>query len=404
MTTPTVDLTDVGAFVSERHHAMLAWLRTNDPVHWHRVGDRTGFWALTRHDDVTAAYLDSKAFSSRGAMLGGSYRSATDSASGRMLVASDPPRHRLLRKLVHRVFVQEFVSRIETRVDSLVGTAFDAALAAGGCDFATDIAPEMPAGALMEIMGVSHAEAHELIGLTRRMIGYRDPNIEDTADDERVRLAMIQAELMEFFADIVARRRVAPGDDLASVLVGARLNGRPLDDDDIIYNCLNVAVGGNETTAFSATTGVLALIENPDQHAALRTGAVGLDLAIDEVLRWSTVNAYVLRVAAQDVELHGRTIRRGDSVTLWNASANRDERQFADPDRFLVDRAPNRHVAYGAGIHRCIGSAVAHAELPTVFRRLADHRVRLGLAGEVVRLRSNFIQGITSLPIHLAAA
>jgi cytochrome P450 len=406
---PVIDLTDVDAFVTGRHYEMLAWLRDNDPVHWH-----DGFWAVTGYRDIVTAYNDHSSFSSVGGpMLGGSFTTGTDTAvidtaaidpaANKMLVASDPPRHRMLRQMMHTVFSAEFVQRVADEVTTGVDLVIDRALADGGCDFATDVAPELPARALMAMAGVSRQDAGYLIGMTRRMIGFRDPNWVDTSDDERMRLAMIQAEIFEFFADILADRRRNPREDLVSVLAAAKVNGRPLSEEDILYNCMNVAVGGNETSSYSAVAGVLALVENPEQHQRLLDDRGVLDLAVNEILRWATSNAYVLRVATQDVRIGDKLIRAGQPVTLWNVSANRDAAQFTDPDRFVLDRSPNRHIAYGVGIHRCIGSVVAQVELPILFRRLAERRVRFTLDGPVVRLRSNFIQGITRLPVKMAA-
>lgn len=405
MSALTIDLTDVDAFVAQRHHEMFAWLRGNDPVYWHPTSDDAGFWALTRYEDVSAAYLDHSVLSSAGGpMLGGSFLSdETDTAANRMLVASDPPRHRMLRQLLHKVFGPEFVRRVSAQVEETVNSAVDRALADGGCDFATDIAPELPAGALMAMVGVSREQAHELINMTRRMIGFRDPGWVDTSDDERLRLAVIQAEIFEFFAALLRQRRRNPGDDLVSVLAQAEVNGRRLPDDDILYNCMNVAVGGNETSSYTAVAGVLALIENPDQHRLLKADIGLIDSAVNEILRWGTTNAYVLRMPTQDVDIKGRCIRAGEPVTLWNASANRDENQFAEPNRFLVSRSPNRHITYGIGIHRCIGSVVAQVELSILFRRLVQDRVGFDVIGDVTRLRSNFIQGITSLPLQMKA-
>nr|AKA59441.1 cytochrome P450 hydroxylase [uncultured bacterium AR_412] len=398
MSAPVIDLTDVDAFVDGSHHSMFAWLRANDPVHWHGH-----FWALTGYRDIVSVYNDHTSFSSVGGpMLGGSFSSGeVDTAANKMLVASDPPRHRMLRQVMHTVFGTEFVQRIAREVAAGVDEVIDRALADGGCDFATDIAPELPARALMAMAGVSRDEAGYLIGLTRRMIGFRDPNWVDTSDDERLRLAMIQAEIFEFFADILAAKRRSPGRDLVSVLASAKVNGRPLAEEDILYNCMNVAVGGNETSSYTAVAGVLALIENPTQHQRLLDDPAVLDSAVNEILRWATSNAYVLRMATRDVPIGGKVIRAGQPVTLWNVSANRDPSQFPEPDRFLIDRSPNRHIAYGVGIHRCIGSVVAQVELPILFRRLAERRIKFTVDGPVTRLRSNFIQGITRLPVTM---
>lgn len=406
MSAVTIDLTDIDSFVAGRHHGMFAWLRAHAPVQWHPTADGGGFWALARHHDISAAYLDHATFSSAGGpMLGGSFQSGeADTAANRMLVAADPPRHRMLRQVLHRAFGPEFVDRVARQVTVLVDAAVDRALAEGGCDFATDIAPELPAGALMAMVGVSRDDARALIGMTRRMIGFRDRNVVDTAGDERLRLAVIQSEIFEFFADILRDRRRTPGADLVSILASAEVNGRRLPEEDVLYNCMNVAVGGNETSSYTAVAGVLALIEHPEQHRRLLADPGLLDSAVNEILRWATTNAYVLRVPTRDVQVGDALIRAGVPVTLWNVSANRDERQFAEPYQFRLDRSPNRHLTYGAGIHRCLGAVVAQVELPILFRRLATSRVRFRLNGEITRLRSNFIQGITGLPVRMEVA
>lgn len=399
----TIDLTEVDMFVGQRHHMAFRHLREHDPVYWNDLPDGGGFWALTKYDDVVAAYHDHRTFSSAGgAMLGGSYRSEADTAANRMMVASDPPRHRLIRQQMHRVFGPEFVARINFRIEGLVDRALDRALADGGCDFATDIAPELPAGALMEIMGVSHEQARELIALTRKMIGFRDPFYVDVNSNERLRLAAIQTEIFEYFSDLLRAAADASRDDLPGILTRAEINGRRLTEEEILYNCMNVAVGGNETSSYSACAGIMTLDENAEEYRRLLNDPGLVGPAVGEILRWSSTNAYVQRVATRNTEISGKLIHRGDSVTLWNVSANRDETQFPDACRFDITRNPNRHLSFGSGIHRCVGATVANAELPIMFGKIASRGIRFRTAGRVTRLRSNFIQGITSLPMEAA--
>lgn len=402
MTSVAIDLTDVDAFVRGEHHAMFEWLRQHDPVYWHPLPDGGGFWALTRYEDVQATYLDSARFkSSGGAMLGGSYRNESDTAGGRMLVSTDPPRHRLLRQLIHRAFSPEAIEAMAARVRTLVDAAVDQAVRDGGCDFAVSIAPELPAGVLMEMFDIGHTDARALVDLTRRMIGFRDPAFVDLVGEPRVRLAAIQSEIFELLLDLVELRRKRPGTDLVSMLLAARLNDRNLPEEDVLHNCMNVAVGGDETTSHAASSGIIAFIDHPGEYRRLVESPNLLETAINEILRWSSTNAYVLRIAAEDHEIGGRTIRRGDSVTLWNVSANRDAEQFDRPDVFDVSRTPNRHLSYGSGIHRCIGAGLAHVELTILLERLVRDDLRFELAGDVRMVRSNFILGVSSLPVSV---
>jgi cytochrome P450 len=398
-----VDLTDVDLFVRGGHLDAFRHLREHDPVYWNEGADGSRFWALTKYDDVQWAYREHELFSSsRGAVVGGSFQSSDDTAAGRMLVVADLPRHRLLKQVIHPALAHSVVEAVTAQVSTLVDRAVERMLADGGADFAVDVATELPAGALMVIMGIGRDEAHELIRLTRRMVGYRDEVFVDTGTDAGLRLAWLQAEVFDFFEDLLALRRRQPGDDFVSLLARARINDRPMSTEDILYNCMNMAVGGNETSSYTACTGLLALMEHPDQYDRLLADPGLLGTALDEILRWSSTNAYVQRMAKRDVERRGRLIRAGDSVTLWNVSANRDEEQYPDGDRFDVGRTPNRHLTYGSGIHRCIGAPVAQAELSLLFRRLLAAGVRCEPAGPARRLRSNFILGITSLPVRIA--
>ena len=398
-TTTAVDLTDVDRFVQGEHHRLLAQLRDQDDLHWNSL-DNGGFWALTRYDEVAAAYTDPATFSSMGgAMLGGSFRNEVDTAAGRMLVASDPPRHRLLRQQMHALFAPPVVDRARAQIDTLLARAFDRMIDDGGGDFAEDIAVELPAGALMAMLDVGHDDALRLVRLTRRMIGFRDPLYGAQGGDERTHLAAIQGEIFSFFQDLVDDRRGGDGQDMVSVLLRARINGRPLPDEDVLYNCMNVAVGGNETSSYSACAGMEALMAHPDQYDRfLDRGAVTEPL-IDEVLRWASTNAYVQRIALRHVRVRNQIIEPGDVVTLWNVSANRDAAQFPAPEAFDIDRTPNRHLTFGNGVHRCIGAALGRTELEAVFGHIAQNGIRLVSTGPSVRLRSNFILGTTRMPV-----
>ncbi len=404
---PAIDLTVVDPFAAGEYHDLFTYLRTHAPVYWNPVPGGDGFWALTRHRDVAAAYNDhANLSSSGGAMLGGSLHSDVDTASGRMLVASDLPRHRMLRQVMHRVFAAEVMERVRTRVRVLVDRAVGDLLANGGCDFATDIALELPRGAVMAIMDVGYEEAAHLVDLTRRMIGYRDPRFgassADSVRDQRLRLGVVQAEIFEFFADLVRDRAATPGPDLMGILLTAEVNGNQLSEEDILYNCMNVAVGGNETSSYTACAGMAELATEPAHLARLAEQPELVDSAVGEMVRWSSTNAYVQRVALRDTVIGDQLIGAGQIVTLWNVSANYDEEQFPNAHTFDLARSPNRHLSYGSGLHRCIGASFAQVELSVLLERLVAAGVEFELAGPVRRLWSNFILGITELPLAVS--
>ncbi|MCP2243413.1 cytochrome P450 [Lentzea aerocolonigenes] len=399
----TVDVTDHDVFEHGDPHAMWAQLRREAPVHWNPTADG-GFWAVTRYADVLAAYRDDGSFSSaHGAILGGSYRSEVDTASNRMLVSADPPHHTALRRRMKQVFSREMSQRVKTIVRSRVTDALGRFVTDGGGDFAVDVALELPAGALMAFFEIGYSDARRLLDLTRAMIGFQDPGYADLTRDRAMRLAETQMDIFDYFSDLVDERRGRPGTDAVSILMGARDGGKPLDEESLLYNLMNLAVGGNETTPHSASIGALALIEDPAQWDLLVSRPDVVSTGVEEVLRWASTNAYVQRVVTKPVVLHGIELPVGASVTLWNASANRDEAQFPGAHRFDLARTPNHHLAFGSGIHHCIGAATARLELTALLEALAALPFRLRLAGPVARLRSNFMLGIKSLPATLGA-
>jgi cytochrome P450 len=399
MKTAPIDLTDTELFVTGDSFAAWKWLRHNAPVYWNEHSQGTGFWALTRYDDIVRVYLDHASFSSaNGAVMGGSYRTTRDTASGTMLVCTDPPRHRLLRQQVRQGFSRRTIERIDACVRQLVEPAIDQMLEYGGCDFATDVARMLPTGVLMGMLGLSKEDAHHVLSLTQSMIGFRDDEYRDGHAESSV-LVRSQSGILAFFVDIVERRRRDPGDDLVSLLLRSKINGQSMSEAEILYNCMNIAVGSDETTPYTACGGVLALIEHPDEARRLRYDHSLLPTAVEEILRWTSTNAYVQRIASRDVEIRGQRILAGQSVTLWNPSANRDEDIFAEADRFDVAREPNRHIAFGAGHHYCIGQTVARRELSILFHGLLARNVRFELAGPCERLRSNFMLGFKHMPV-----
>lgn len=398
MSTAVIDLDDLDLFVSGDPHAAWAWLREHEPVYWNATPDG-GYWALTRYADVSEVYLDPVAFSSRhGTVLGGSYRSLTDTASGQMLICSDPPAHRLLRQHVHKAFGREQLHRAAGQVRQYLGEALDQLTAAGGGDFAADVAPRLPAGLLAATFGIGLADALHLLLLTRTMIGFRDEEYLGE-DGDSMTLVGAQVEIFDFLADLISLRRRRPGDDLISILLAAETNGRPFSEDQILYNALNVGVGGNETTPFTASAIIETLTGHPDQERRLHANPALVDTAVDELFRWTSTNAYVCRTTTREVTIRGITIPAGQTLTLWNSSANRDESQFPAAGRLDLGRTPNHHLAFGLANHRCIGMAAARMEITTLISELVRRDLRFALAGEVQRLRSNFMLGTRHLPV-----
>jgi cytochrome P450 len=401
MSTASIDLDDLELFTSGDPHAAWEWLRKNDPVHWNPTADG-GHWALTTYADVAAVYREPATFSSKnGTVLGGSHRSATDTASGQMLICSDPPEHRLLRQHVHKAFGRDMMDRAAELVRRNLDVALDRFVANGGGDFAVDIAPELPAGLLSQMFGIDRHDALHLLKLTRTMIGFRDEEYGSGGADASMTLVGAQVEIFDFLAELLDRRRARPGDDLVSILVAARTNGRALSESQILYNALNVAVGGDETTPFTASAIVETLVNHPGEESRLYADPGLVGTAVEEFFRWTSTNAYVCRTTTAEVTIRGVRIPAGETLTLWNASANRDEEQFPHADRLDLGRTPNHHLTFGVANHRCIGVGAAQMEITALVRELVRRRLRFTVRGPVERLRSNFMLGITHLPVEV---
>jgi cholest-4-en-3-one 26-monooxygenase len=396
-----VDLTDPDAFVEGRHHEMLATLRAEDPVHWHRERDGGGFWCLTKHADVQLANRDPDLFSSavQGVNildLDDDPRAGTDGVR-EMMIMMDPPRHTRYRLLVNKGFTPRMIGKLEEFLAARATQIVDDVVASGSCDFVTDISAELPLQAIAELMGVPQDDRHCIFEWSNHMVGSDDPEFGEADGAEEA-----AAGLFLYASALRDDKRRCPADDIVSRLIGAEVDGHGLTDTEFSMFFLLLAVAGNETTRNATNHGMRALIEHADQYALLRDRTDELlATAVEEILRWSTPVLYFRRTATRDVELRGKTIRAGDKVVMWHASANRDEEVFADPFRFDVTRTPNDHVSFGGGgAHFCLGANLARMELALIFRELVTRIPDMELAGPVEVLRSNFIGGIKHMPVR----
>jgi len=403
VTTTRIDLGSTELFADEDPFEAYRWLRHNAPVYWNSTPDG-GFWALSKYDDIAEAYLRPELYSSaKGTMLGGSYRSETDTATGQMLIATDPPRHQHLRRQVHNAgFNPKSMDRARAGVRACVSAALDRMVRDGGGDFVTEVSLALPTGVLAGTMALPPEHAAQLQRLTRTMIGFRDLEYREGLSATET-LVRSQLGIFDFFFDLVEQRRERPGDDLVSNLLACEINGEPMSESEILYNCMNVAVGGNETTAHTASWSVVTFIDHPPEYERLLAHPELLDTAMEEVFRWTATNTYVQRHATRPLTIRGQRIDEGDAITLWNPSANRDEDVFPDADVFDVTRTPNKHLTFGLGRHHCIGAVVARLEMETLLEELVRRQLRFRLAGQVERLHSNFAYGIRHLPVEIVS-
>ncbi|ATL25931.1 cytochrome P450 [Streptomyces formicae] len=389
-----IDLADPALHAERDLSGLWRRLRADEPVHRQPArGARPGFWVLTRHADVAAAYRDSERFrSDRGnvldTLLGGG-----DSAAGLMLPVMDGARHASLRGQLMKAFSPRVLASVVDSIRRASRQVVEDALDKGRFDVARDVAGQLPLRAICDLLDVPATDRQRLLDMTSSALGAQSEA--ELRDGSWVS----KGEILLYFSRLAAERREDPRDDVISLLTQCRVDGVPLTDEEVILNCYSLILGGDETTRLALVGMVAAFLDHPAQWHAYREGRVATETAVEEVLRWTTPTLHAGRTAAVDIELHGHTIRAGDVVTLWNASANRDGTAFHEPDHFLVARTPNQHLAFAHGAHFCLGAFLARAEIGAVLRDLRELVGSMEAAGPARRIYSNFLTGIGSLPV-----
>jgi cytochrome P450 len=388
-----MDLTDPATFVENDVHEFWRAVRAERPVYWHEPTDRNpGFWVVSRYSDVQSLYHDSALSSARGNILDVVLR-GDDSAGGSMLAVTDGPRHRNLRNLMFSAFTPRVLGEVVENIRQRTTELISAVAGPDTFDFAAEVAERIPMNTICDLLSVPSSDRGDLLQWNKMALS------SNHAGSSELDAIGARNEIVLYFMELAQERRDDPGSDVISMLATARVDGRSLTVEDIAVNCYSLILGGDETSRVSAICAVLALIENPDQWQALRTGEVSVESAVEEVLRWSTPSFHLARTAVQDIDIRGKKVRDGDIVTLWNISANNDESVFDEPRRFTLSRSPNKHLAFGHGPHYCVGAFLARAELQALLTALAAGVARMELRGTPHRIYSNFLNGYESLPV-----
>jgi cytochrome P450 len=395
----SLDLTSPAVHAQYDLSEVWRHLRDEQPLYRHPpVGGNPGYWVVTRHADVTAVFRDGQRFGSMSGNVLETLLAGGDSAAGKMLAVTDGSRHLEVRRVITGALTPALLDRLADRIGGHVRRLVADALAAGECDFGQDVAAEVPLTIICDLLAVPDADRPHIHRLGSSSVSSHDPG------HGTVNAWTSKNELLAYFLDLAEQRRADPGDDLVSVLATARVKGRPLSTDEIVLNCYSLILGGDETTRLAMTGGVAALADNPAAWQALRAGTVDIGSLVEEVLRWTTPSRHLGRLALEPVDLAGGRIEAGDVVTAWIASANFDEREFAAPDEFRVDRTPNRHLTFAYGPHFCLGARLARIQLEATFTALRGLVAEIEVTGEPRRVYSNFIGGTFTLPVRLTAA
>jgi len=390
-------------------HDLWTRLRAESPVHRCTPPEFEPFWAITRHADICEISKQPDVFSSEPGIviLHDSQRQIRESGEGlgamRIIIEMDPPEHREVRKISSPVFTPRAIKALDEAIDTSARQLVDklaGATGEGECDFANDVAAAHPLRILSTMLGVPRESEPDILRLTNQLFGADDPDLQREGEDRLQATMELGLELYQIFDAIIQDRRKTPRDDLASVLANATLDGEPLGPMETFGYYLIVFSAGHDTTKNALVGGMRAFLENPDQWAKLRANPGLVELAVEEVVRWTSPVNYMRRTATQDYVLRGQKIEAGDSLCMYYASANRDEDVFEDPFAFRIDRNPNRHLGFGIGEHFCLGANLARRSQRALLLELARRMDFAELAGAPEQIHSSFVVGLKKLPMR----
>ena len=382
--------------------------------------DHAPFWLITRHEDVMRISKDNATFlnSPRPSVL--TNRAGEDLARQitggspnlvQSLVSLDAPKHPKLRRLTQEWFMPKNLKLIEADIKGLAKRTVDRLIAAGPeADFVPLVSAPYPLHVVMQILGVPEEDEPRMLFLTQQMFGGQDEDLNKTGmanlSPEQISQIVLGAvkDFTEYFEKLAEERRQNPGKDVATILANGTIDGQPLDPLDLAGYYIIVAAAGHDTTSASTAGAMLALAKDPEQFAKVKADRSLVAGIVEEAIRWTTPVQHFMRMANEDVEIAGVQIAKGDWLMLNYVAANHDPAQFDEPRKFEAARDQNRHIAFGAGAHQCLGLHLARLEMRILFEEILDRLDSVELAGEPKRANSTFVGGLKTLPIRFRAS
>jgi cytochrome P450 len=396
-----IDVYNPDTYTNGIPHEQFAWLRANAPVYWQEHPAGHGYWVLSKHADVLAVSRDSKTFSAEeGFVMVDDLPPDILEMARNQLLGMDPPKHGPLRRAVITRFTSRMLAELEPKVRAIARGVMAQISVPTEVNFVESLAGDLPTAVICSMLEIPQDMWGKIRHWSDLQTSGSDPDLGGTPEE----INQASIEMGTYGYQLATERKDKGGDDLISLLINQEVEGHQLSEMEFASLFIQLTVAGNETTRGLISSGMHELLKNPALMQQLRENQDQLPAAIEEMLRWTCPLHYFRRTATCDTQIRGQKIKAGDRVVMLYSSANFDEEVFEDPLNFDMARSPNPHMAFGHGIHLCLGANLARMEARVFFEEFFQHFSTVASSGEPIFIRSNSIHGYKDMPVLLTPA